>query len=103
MHRNCTRLWLLELARSHPVGQRLLDVGITNNLKKVLAAPRGGRGGRGDREWAGCLASSKAAAFLFLSSAFECRSSGQAGSRQVGPTGRLGMWQCSAMALRAPA
>uniref|UniRef100_A0A7R9YW00 Glycosyl transferase CAP10 domain-containing protein n=1 Tax=Chlamydomonas euryale TaxID=1486919 RepID=A0A7R9YW00_9CHLO len=36
MHRNCTRLWLLELARSHPVGQRLLDVGITNNLKKGL-------------------------------------------------------------------
>ncbi len=32
MHKNCTRLWLLELAKT-PSGQRLLDVGITNNLK----------------------------------------------------------------------
>lgn len=33
MDKNCTRLWLLELAKR---GQRLLDVGITNNLKKGL-------------------------------------------------------------------
>ena len=35
MDRNCTRLWLLELAKI-PLGQKLLDVGITNNLKKGL-------------------------------------------------------------------
>ena len=33
MEKNCTRLWLLELAQS---GEKLLDVGITNNLKKGL-------------------------------------------------------------------
>jgi hypothetical protein len=35
MHRNCTRLWLLELAKT-AVGQQLLDVGITNNQKNGL-------------------------------------------------------------------
>ncbi|PNH03508.1 hypothetical protein TSOC_010428 [Tetrabaena socialis] len=34
MRRNCTRLWIIELQRSHPEGQRLLDAGITNNLNK---------------------------------------------------------------------
>ena len=35
MDQNCTRLWLLELAKTND-GSRLLDVGITNNLKKGL-------------------------------------------------------------------
>jgi hypothetical protein len=35
MDRNCTRLWLLEVAKT-TLGQDLLDVGITNNLKKGL-------------------------------------------------------------------
>ncbi|GAX81466.1 hypothetical protein CEUSTIGMA_g8895.t1 [Chlamydomonas eustigma] len=33
MRENCTRLWLLELAKTD-LGQKHLDVGITNNLKK---------------------------------------------------------------------
>jgi hypothetical protein len=33
MKRNCTRLWLLKLAATD-LGQKYLDVGITNNLKK---------------------------------------------------------------------
>jgi hypothetical protein len=33
MDKNCTRLWLLELAKR---GESLLDVGITNNLKNGL-------------------------------------------------------------------
>ncbi len=33
MSNNCTRMWLMQLAKT-PDGQRLLDVGITNNLKK---------------------------------------------------------------------
>ena len=32
MDKNCTRLWLLELAKMS--GGDILDVGITNNLKK---------------------------------------------------------------------
>lgn len=35
MDTNCTRLWLLDLAKTEE-GKRLLDVGITNNLKKGL-------------------------------------------------------------------
>eukprot|EP00798_Chlamydomonas_sp_ICE-L_P015949 gene15948-22083_t len=37
MPKNCTREWLLELGQT-PDGKRLLDVGITNNLKKGFKA-----------------------------------------------------------------
>ncbi|GFR51836.1 hypothetical protein Agub_g14300, partial [Astrephomene gubernaculifera] len=36
MRPNSTRLWILQLQRSHPQGQRLLDAGITNNLSKRM-------------------------------------------------------------------
>lgn len=38
MHHNCTRLWLLRLAKQ-PRWAPLLDVGITNNLKKSVQVP----------------------------------------------------------------
>jgi len=37
MSANCTRVWLLQLAKT-PDGQRLLDVGLTNNLKTGFKA-----------------------------------------------------------------
>ena len=33
MSANCTRMWIVKLQKTDPEGSRLLDAGITNNLK----------------------------------------------------------------------